>query len=184
MTRRQAVGFLLAFGGAAVVIVAGAGGSSFDVDDIVGAALGLITPVAWAFYTILLKRISGAHPLTTVGTGLSLGTVFLVVFFPTTISVAPSIPIDGWLWLLYLAFLGTTGAYLIWYRALTYLDANQTAAYMYLVPVFALVWSLIILGDAPPAVGLAGGALVFVGVALTQRRAATNPVHEHAKETA
>lgn len=173
---RQAIGFVLAFAGAAIVIITGAGGASFDLGDILGAAIGIITPISWAFYTILLKKISAGDPFVTVGVGLSVGTVFLIPWIPSALSVAGDIPLDGWLWIGYLAFFGTFTAYLIWFRALRVLDANQTAAYMYLVPLFALGWSLLILGSAPPAVALIGAALILVGVAMTQLR--TKPVFE------
>jgi drug/metabolite transporter (DMT)-like permease len=173
---RQAAGFVLAFAGAAIVIITGAGGASFELRDILGAAIGVITPVAWALYTILLKRIGSSDPFVTVGVGLSLGTVFLIPWLPSSIGVLGSIPLDGWIWLGYLAFLGTFLSYLVWFHALRYLDANQTSAYMYLVPIAALAWSLLILGSVPPPVTFVGAAVVLIGVALTQSK--TNPAFE------
>lgn len=170
ISRRQAAGFVLAFAGAAMVIITGAGGASFELADILGAAIGVITPIAWALYTILLKRMSTGDPFVTVGVGLTVGTVFLLPWLPSTIGVLDDIPADGWLWLLYLAFLGSLLSYLVWFRALRVLDANQTAAYMYLVPVAALGWSLLVLGSVPPAITLVGAGVVLVGVALTQAR--------------
>jgi drug/metabolite transporter (DMT)-like permease len=41
---------------------------------------------------------------------------------------------------------------------------------MYLVPVFALLWTATLLGQAPSAVALGGGLVVLAGVALTQIR--------------
>ena len=169
VTPGQAVGFGLAVAGAGVVIVGGAGGASFSRADILGAAVGLITPVAWAIYTILLKKMSGAAPIATVGIGLMVGTVFLLPWVPTSLAAAGSLDAETWAWLAYLAFGGTFLSYVIWFWSLETLDASQTSAYLYLVPIFALVWSLVILGRAPQPVALAGGALVFMGVALTQR---------------
>lgn len=177
VTLRQAIGFFVAFAGAAVVIVGGAGGASFDAGSIFGAGLGLITPVAWALYTILLKRLSTGDPFVTVGVGLVLGTVFLIPWIPTSLSVASSIPLDGWMWIIYLALLGTFTSYLIWFKALRILQANQTAAYMYLVPIAALIWSLIVLGEGPPLVALPGGALIFIGLFLIQSRS-TSQIQE------
>ena len=68
----------------------------------------------------------------------------------------------------YLALGGTFIAYLIWYWSLKHLSASETAAYMYLVPVFALIWSVLILGETPHVGALAGGVMVLGGVALTQ----------------
>lgn len=168
--RRQALGFVVAFAGAAIVIMAGAGGASFAWGNVFGAALGLITPVAWALYTILLKRLSAGDPFVTIGVGLVLGTVFLIPWIPSSLAVAGSIPFEGWAWIVYLALFGTFAAYLVWFRALQHLDANQTAAYMYLVPIAALGWSLLILGEGPPIGALFGGGLIFAGLFLIQTK--------------
>ena len=173
VTLRQAAGFVMAVAGAAVVIVVGAGGIGLEDSNLWGAAVGMITPVAWALYTILLKRLSAGSPLTTVGTGLMVGTIFMIPWMPRALEAAGEIEASTWGWLLYLAFGGTFVSYIIWFWSLRHLDAAQTSAYLYLVPVSALVWSLLILGDVPPAGALAGGALVFAGVALTQTRAQT-----------
>ena len=170
VTSRQAAGFVIALVGAGIVIVAGAGSASLAGSSILGAALGLITPIAWALYTILLKKVSSGDPFVTVGVGLLLGTVFLIPFIPTSLAVMADIPLDGWLWIGYLALLGTFAAYLVWFRALRVLDANQTAAYMYLVPVAALFWSLVVLGEGPPIAALFGGLVIFAGLYLIQTR--------------
>jgi hypothetical protein len=44
-----------------------------------------------------------------------------------------------------------------------------TTAFMYLIPVFASLWTLAVLGRAPEAIALPGGLLVVAGVAVTQR---------------
>ena len=119
-------------------------------------------------FTILLKRIAGEHPLATIGIALLIGSVFLIPFAPTAASAVGDMPVGTWVWLVYLALVGTFFAYVIWFWSLKYLDASETSAYLYLVPVFALFWSLVILREAPPAIALLGGALVLGGVALTQ----------------
>jgi drug/metabolite transporter (DMT)-like permease len=170
ISRRQAAGFALALIGAATVIIAGAGGASLRLADIGGAAIGLVTPVAWALYTIALKKQSADSPVSTVWIGLAVGTIYLVPWFPSAASAARTLPLQSWMWLLYLAIGGTFLAYVIWFWSLKYLDASQTSAYLYLVPVCALIWSLALLGEAPPAMALVGGVLVIIGVALTQTK--------------
>jgi drug/metabolite transporter (DMT)-like permease len=177
VSRRQALGFTVAFAGAIVVIVVGAGDEAgFDISNIAGAAVGLVTPVGWALYTLALKRMSGDHStFGAVGITLLVGSVFLLPLVPTSIDGATRMQPGDWAWIAYLALGGTFVAYLIWYWSLRHLDASETAAYLYLVPLFALFWSLVILGEVPPLGALAGGALVLVGVALTQSVARTSP---------
>ena len=176
VTLRQAAGFVLAIAGAAVVIVVGAGGTEVSTRDLLGSAVGMITPVAWAVYTIVLKKLSGGDALGTVGIGLMVGTVFMLPWVPRAVSAMPGIDAATWGWLVYLAFGGTFLAYVIWFWSLRYLDASQTSAYIYLVPLFALVASLLILGEPPSAGALAGGVLVLVGVALTQSSTRSDPI--------
>lgn len=179
VTRTKATGFLVAFVGAAVVIVVGAGeDASFEVSNLLGASVGMVTPVAWALYTLTLKKMVGDHSaLAGVGATLVIGTLFMVPLVPTSVSGAGSASLETWLWLAFLAFGGTLIPYLVWFWSLRYLDSNETSAYLYLVPVCALAWSLVVLGDLPPTGAFFGGALVLGGVALTQRgNQASTPV--------
>lgn len=170
VSRRQATGFAVAFSGAVVVIVVGASdGGAFEISNVAGAAVGLITPIGWGLYTLALKRLSGDHnSFGAIGMTLLAGSVFLLPLVPTSLDGAARMGSGDWAWMAYLALGGTFAAYLIWYWSLKHLDASETAAYLYLVPLFALFWSLVILGDVPPIGALAGGALVLVGVGLTQ----------------
>ena len=170
LSNRQRAGSALALVGAVVVIVLGAGGdASFEISNIAGAAVGLITPVAWALYTISLKKMSGGdNNIGVLAVTILVGSVFLVPFAPSAARAATDIGVGDWAWIVYLAIGGTLIAYALWYWSLRYLDASETASYLYLVPVAALVWSLIVLGEAPAIGALAGGALVIVGVWLTQ----------------
>ena len=177
VSRRQVLGFGVAFSGAVVVIVVGAGDEAiFDISNIAGATVGLLTPIGWALYTLTLKRMSGDHkPFGAVGITLLVGSVFLLPLVPTSVDGATRMGTTEWAWVVYLAIGGTFAAYLIWYWSLKYLDASETAAYLYLVPGFALGWSLLILGDVPRLGALAGGVLVVIGVALTQTAEKTSP---------
>ena len=171
VTQARKAGFLVAFAGAAIVIVVGAGESaSFTVSNVLGASVAIITPLAWALYTLLLKKLTVDHSaMAGVGATLMVGSLFMIPFVPTAVDGGAAASTETWLWLAYLAFGGTFIPYLLWFWSMRYLDASETSAYLYLVPLFALVWSLIVLGDLPPAGALAGGALVLIGVALAQR---------------
>jgi drug/metabolite transporter (DMT)-like permease len=171
LTATKWIGFGVAFAGAAIVIVMGAGGdASFEISTIAGAAVGIITPLAWALYTLSLKKMTGDYSaFAAVGATVVVGSAFLIPFLPTAAEGAQTASMETWLWLIFLAFGGTLIPYLIWFWSMRYLDANETSAYLYLVPLFAMMWSVIVLREWPPLIALAGGALVLAGVALTQR---------------
>ena len=98
------------------------------------------------------------------------GALVLVPLLPHALAGAEHLSAAGWGWLLFLAFGGSAGPYLLWAASLKSLPVSRTAAFMYLVPVFALLWTATLLGEAPSAIALAGGIVVMAGVALTQMR--------------
>ena len=69
--------------------------------------------------------------------------------------------------MVYISLLAITVAYLLWYWGLRVLTPSQTAVYNYLVPVFGVLASWIVLGQAPTVFALLGGAVIVAGVVLT-----------------
>jgi drug/metabolite transporter (DMT)-like permease len=169
----QAAGFVLALAGVAVMVVVGAGtGADLGASDPLRASVSLITPVSWALYTLLSRPLALQHPAVgTVGLSMMVGTVALTPLMPHALDGVGRLDAGEWWWLVFLAVGGTAGPYLLWSAGLRVLAVNRTAAFMYLVPFFALLWTASLLGTVPPATTLLGGAIVLAGVALTQRRA-------------
>ncbi|MGH9245427.1 MAG: DMT family transporter [Acidimicrobiales bacterium] len=166
----QVAGLGLALVGVAVVVGIGAGhGSDVAVKEALPATVAILTPVAWAVYTVMSKPLAARHGATgAVGVTLVVGTIFLLPFAFHSVDAAVRLDLSSWLWLGYLAVGGTVVPYTIWFASLRTLPASKTAAYMYLIPAFALGWTLLLLHQAPRAAALAGGVLVVGGVALAQ----------------
>jgi drug/metabolite transporter (DMT)-like permease len=75
----------------------------------------------------------------------------------------------GWLGLIYMAAFPSVVCYLIYYWALTYIPASRVSSFSYLQPPIATLLAVPLLGE-PVTVWLAlGGALVLLGVFLTER---------------
>ena len=168
--RLQIAGFLIALAGAVTVILVGtADRTELTVDNPWGAALTLVSPLAWAGYTVLSKSYAERyHPVAAVGTAMILGTLATVPLYPHAISALDELDGGEWAWLVYAAVGGTVIPYLVWFTALRRLSASRTAAYMYGIPLLALVWSWLILDFVPTIGALIGGIVIIVGVALTQ----------------
>ena len=96
------------------------------------------------------------------------GALTMAPLYPHAIAGARDLSAGGWAWLVYLAIGGSSGPYILWSISLRSLSVSRTAAFMYLVPVFALFWTATLLGQAPSAIALGGGVVVLAGVALTQ----------------
>lgn len=165
----QVVGFLVAFGGSVIVILTGTGDGDLTVDNPWGAALTMLTPICWAAYTVMSKPLTTqVPPMTAVGVSVIAGTLVMFPLYPHAVSAIDDIGVSGWLWLLYLMFAGTILTYWIWFKALAVMPASKTSAYMYGVPLAALLWSWVVLDNVPSGIALIGGAVMIIGVVMTQ----------------
>lgn len=176
INRKQAVGFAIALIGVAIVILAGVGDTELTVSDPLGASLTLISPVSWAMFTILSKvHIVRFPPVTAVGTAMIAGSITMIPLYPHALEGIGDITTGGWAWMGYLAIGGTVIPYLVWWQALGKLTAATTTAYMYAIPIAALIWSWVVLGIAPTVVALVGGVVIIGGVSMIQfaRRASS-----------
>jgi drug/metabolite transporter (DMT)-like permease len=169
---RAIAGFAIALAGVAMIVVLGAGsGAATGASNPLRASLALLSPIAWAVYTLLSKPFAERHPTTgIVGVMMIVGSLSLVPLIPHAPAGAADLSAAGWGWLVFIALGGSAGPYLLWSASLRTMPVSRTAAFMYLIPVFALLWTALLLGDPPSAVALGGGMVVLTGVALTQMK--------------
>ncbi len=170
---RQVAGFLIALGGAAAVILVASGrGSELTVRNPWGASLTAFAQLCWALYTIVSKPFAARQaPITAVATAVIVGTLLLAPLYPHAWDGLDQVQGAQWLWLAHLAIGGTIVPYLIYFSSLRTLDANRTGAYLNLVPFFGILWSALILGQEVTVLAVLAGAVIMVGVVLTQARA-------------
>jgi drug/metabolite transporter (DMT)-like permease len=167
---RSIAGFAIALAGVAIIVVLGAGtGAQLAASDPLRASVALLSPVAWAVYTLLSKPLAlRHHAIGIVGVTMIAGALSMAPLLPHALEGARGLSAGGWGWLCFIALGGSAGPYVLWSISLQSLSVSRTAAFMYLVPVFALLWTATLLGQAPSAVAIGGGVVVLAGVALTQ----------------
>jgi drug/metabolite transporter (DMT)-like permease len=166
-----ALGFAVALVGVALILVVGAG-SGVHATSPAGAAVALITPVSWALYTMALKPLADRHSAVgTIGLVMIAGAVAIAPAYPHAVAGLSQMNGADWAWMAILVLPATVVPNLLWFVGVRRLAVHQTTAFMYVIPVFATLWTAAILGRAPDAITLPGGALVLAGVALTQARA-------------
>jgi len=168
LTRRRLVGLLLGLSGV-VVLVAGKGG--FAGDRSAGPLPVLAMLGATASYGIaahLARRLLvGVPPRVSTCGSLMVASVLLL---PLAASHWPSTPVPstGWLAVVGLALGSTAFAYLLYYRLLARLGATRAVTVTYLVPLFGVLWGVLLLGETLRPAMLAGALLILAGVAWTQ----------------
>lgn len=166
LTRTKAAGLLLGFAGIAVVSAHAVSGNL----SLVGTACALGTALAWALGTIQLKHVQGRiDPWWAIAVPFSIGGGLLVLV--GLVAEGPHVDWSGRFVaaLAYAALVGTTLAWVLWQRLLLSGDATRAAAYVFFVPITALVIGVVFLGEDLGLALVVGAVLVVVGVRLVNR---------------
>ena len=73
-------------------------------------------------------------------------------------------------WIVYLGLAPTALGFATWAYALRGMSAGRLASLAYLIPVVAIALGWALLGESPPWLAAAGGALCVAGVVVARRR--------------
>lgn len=162
---RKLTAVIFCLAGVAIFILGsnGSGGASM-----LGILLMLTAAVCFGFYTVLFKRFSPRHGavVVTCFAGL-IGSLFLlpVSWLLEGSPVFKCSPLD-WVGLLYLAVVATGMAYVLYFSALTRLQASVASMAFFLKPFLASIFAWIVLGETVTASIMGGGVFVLVGMML------------------
>lgn len=172
---RGVFGLLIGLGGVLLVMRPGGG---VGAARLAGDLLFLLGAVAWAIYS-LAGRAATAR-FTPVGATLYAfvsGTLMLLPVALLEQGWQPLLvaPAAAWGGVLYLAIFGSVLAFVLFYEGLHRVGASRAVPFAFLVPVFGVVSSVIILDEELNALVLAGGVLVLLGLWLVQSRPAAAP---------
>ncbi|WP_061963062.1 DMT family transporter [Demequina aurantiaca] len=121
---------------------------------------------------VLLNRVQESN-VTLAATQIGLSALMLAPFVLVSPAPAPSAfeLSSGAMWaLIALGVLGTSFAYVLFWRVVKVAGATTAASVTYVVPVVATFLGVVVLGDHLPWYELAGAGIVFVGVALAGRK--------------
>ncbi|MDT8388931.1 MAG: DMT family transporter [Lentisphaeria bacterium] len=126
--------------------------------------------VCWTAYTLLAKPVMAElSPLVTVTWSCFFG-VLLMLPFAISGGVwrdVPGIRPRDWLGLFYLGILATSFAYHWYYKAIHSVGPVAAGIFINLVPLFALLFSVVFLKETVHVSQLVGGLMVIAGVVVT-----------------
>jgi drug/metabolite transporter (DMT)-like permease len=174
MTVQKAIGSVLAFAGCLTVIGKG-DPLAFLVGRIgAGELLILGCAVMWSAYTMIGRQATlSLSPLVTTAYASSAGFAMLLVvaLLNEPAQLLPHYSGLAWTAILFLGLLGTTVSFTWFSAAVKQIGASRASIFINLVPVAAVLLGALLLGERLDPSVLLGGALVIVGVTLTQRSA-------------
>jgi drug/metabolite transporter (DMT)-like permease len=166
--RRLFAGCAVAFAGC--VLIGVATGRSGD-DGVVGVVLLVVAVIAYAASVVIQKPVlARVSPLQVTWLGCVAGTIACLPFAPRLAGDLGAADTTAVAWMVYLGVAPTAVGFAAWTYALRRTSAGRLGAITYLIPVVAIVLGWALLGEAPPAVAAAGGALCLAGVAIARRR--------------
>ena len=170
ITRLTLIGFLLAVAGAIWMSLAGAADASAP-NPLLGNFFEFLAMLCAMGYTLLLKHLStrySAFMLTAMQAFI--GAIF---FFPLALLQEPlptSVGLQGLLAVLYLGVVVTVLAYGLFNFGVSRLPASQASGFVNLIPVFTLIFAVLLLDERLNSMQMAAAGLVFAGVVISQWR--------------
>lgn len=162
---RRVLGMVVAIGGVALLAGAPSGGSE-------AWAIGVIVLAAmvWAVANVQMMRLGGLDGFTING---------WMAMFAVPMQLAASLALEDGQWealtgiswtvigvIVYQAVMVVILAYGIWYRMLGRYGVNQMMAFTLLVPVFGVIFGVVLLGEPFSLALLAGALLTITGVGI------------------
>ncbi len=163
------LGTAAAMAGSALVIFNG----SFVLRlDPLGDGLSIAAALSWAFYSIVMRGLSGRYP-----------TLFITrkVFFYGLVTLLPFLLLPGtdyhtaelvrpevWGNLLFLGLVASLVCFAVWNRLIREIGVVAASNYIYLNPVFTMVAAVVVLDERITWIALGGLVLIIVGLWLAE----------------
>jgi len=169
LTAAKLGGFALASIGAALVIAAGQTSGEISSRRLVGDLLMLLGAGCWAIYTVLgTIALRTRSPIAIVTIAAPIGALCLIPlgFFENGYADVAGWNVTVWLNVLYLALVGSVASFILFYWVVRRVGAGVAAMTSYLVPILTLAMAVVLLGDRPQPLQLAGGVVILAGVRL------------------
>jgi drug/metabolite transporter (DMT)-like permease len=169
---RRSLGITVALSGVAVLLVGR--GLAAASGPLVGDLLILVAVVAWVFYTAEGRELIARHgPIRASAWTMTAASLLMLPAMPFMfhpVHLIQQVSSTALMMVLYLGLVTSVVAYLLWYFALSRLEASRVAVFSNLQPAATALASWVVLADPVTWEIFVGGALVIWGVRVAQRR--------------
>lgn len=164
----QGFGIILSILGATVIVLRGESGRIAELSFVRGDLIMAAAVILYALYTVLVRRRPPLHPLSFLTYTMLIGVAMLLPLYAWESLRTPALRVstDVVLSIGYIAVFPSILAYLCWNRGIGMIGANRAGLYINLIPVFASLLAVALLGETVHLYHLAGVLLVFSGMFL------------------
>ena len=163
ISRIKIIGLILSITGTAIVIARG------DLLDLFtmftwGDAFMLGCPISWALYTYFAKdALKFATPLQASTWAIVIGLAMILFFVPFE-TYPTKVDWTIWLAIVYLGICGSVLGFVWYYEGIKEIGPVKTSVFNNLIPIFAVMFSVVLLDETIHAYMWYGSALVISGV--------------------
>jgi drug/metabolite transporter (DMT)-like permease len=169
VTKKQIFGIGVAAAGTFTVIAGGTLSLSGNKGFLLGSLILLSTPVLWAAYSLLGKKIMEEYdPFLIVAYVTVLGGLCLVPFSfgENSLHQIFTMSLHGWLAILFLSLTCSLLGYYIWFYVLKQVKAAITSSFLFAEPLVTVIFAVAFFEEKLNLFIVAGGLLIFIGVYL------------------
>ena len=161
---------LLAITGALILSVGSINANDFS--SFYGPMEVVLSALFYALFSVLGKPLVskyGSAP-TTIWAGV-LGTAMMLPLLSSSfIAQVESLPLNGWISVLYLSILSTVLGYTLFYTLIRHKSVSTISIQLYLAPIVGVVGGVVLLGESVTTLTVMGGALMLIAVALATKK--------------
>ena len=168
MTLRRTIGFLIGFGGVALLIGPEALAPSGSEMELLGRVFCVLAASCYAISSVIIRRLPPIDPLGLAAIPLIIGSITSLCFALAVEGPPPAISTETLLIILYLGLVPTAGANLL--RILTIRSAGPVFMSLtnYQVPLWSVILGIVILQEAPRQNLFLAMTLILIGLCLSQ----------------
>ena len=173
LVKRQILGIGIAAAGTFIVIAGSSPSIQGSKDFLFGTLILLLTPLLWATYSLLGKKLMEKYDAFLVVAYVNMiGGLCLLPFSLAENSFYRIVSMNQYEWLaiLYLSFTCSLMGYYIWFYVLKKVGAAVTSTFLFVEPLITAMFAVTFVGEKLNLLIVAGGLLIFSGVYLVTKK--------------
>jgi len=167
----KVLGIFIGLSGALILSVYNRSNNSAD-NVLLGNFLVLVNAASYSYYLILIKKLTNKyHPYTFIKWLFLFGTFFVLPFGYSELSAVNWSSFTPYVWfsILFVVVCATFATYLLNPLALRKLSATTVSTFVYIQPIFAGVFAIMMGSDSLNAIKITAASLIFLGVYLVSK---------------
>jgi drug/metabolite transporter (DMT)-like permease len=170
LTGMRVVGLVVALAGVAALMLSGDSGLAEGGRPVYAGILGLVSVLAISYGGVYAKRFAGQYRnLDASGIHFLSGTIVIAVIWLVGDGLPKAESLRALSLMAYLGLVSTFAAFALYYWLLQRVSATYASLTGYVVPVFAIVSGIVLLDERLQPGIVLGGALILIGVIITDR---------------